>query len=103
MDQNVQEEDGIFVTFFGRKAATTNVVAALAAKTGCAVVPGHSVVLPDGRCRVIYEPPIFFEPGAGNREAAIADLTQALTSRIEAWVREHPEQWLWLHRRWRDE
>jgi len=100
MDQNVQEEDGIFVTFFGRPAATTNVVAALAAKTGCAVVPGHSVVLPDGRCRVIYEPPIFFEAGA-SREAAIAELTQALTSRIEGWVREHPDQWLWIHRRWK--
>ena len=100
MDQNVQEGDGIFVTFFGRPASTTTVVAALAAKTGCAVVPGHCVVLPDGRCQVIYEPPIFFD-GALGRDAGIRQMTQHLTSRIEAWVRDHPEQWLWIHRRWK--
>jgi KDO2-lipid IV(A) lauroyltransferase len=100
MDQNVQESDGIFVDFFGRPAATTTVVAALAAKTGCAVIPGHSEVLPDGRCRVTYEPPRFFDDSQG-REAGIARMTQELTSRIEAWVRERPEQWLWIHRRWK--
>jgi KDO2-lipid IV(A) lauroyltransferase len=40
MDQNVQEDDGVFVTFFGRPASTTPVAAAIAAKTGCAIVPG---------------------------------------------------------------
>lgn len=100
MDQNVQEDDGIFVTFFGRPAATTPVAAAIAAKTGCALVPGHSVLLPDGRYLVTYEPPLFFE-SRGDRKADIAQLTQELTLRIEAWVREHPEQWLWIHRRWK--
>ena len=48
MDQNVQEKDGIFVDFFGRPAATTTVAAALAVKTGCALVPGHTTIGPDG-------------------------------------------------------
>jgi KDO2-lipid IV(A) lauroyltransferase len=100
MDQNTQEDDGIFVTFFGRPASTTPVAAALAAKTGCAIVPGHSELLPDGRYLVTYEPPVFFE-SQGERKADIARLTQELTLRIEAWVRAHPEQWLWIHRRWK--
>ena len=100
MDQNVQEDDGIFVTFFGRPAATTPVAAALAAKTGCAVLPGHGVLLPDGRYLVTYEEPVFFE-STGDRTADVARLTQALTARIEAWIRAHPEQWLWIHRRWK--
>ena len=100
MDQNVQEEDGVFVTFFGRPASTTPVAAAIAAKTGCAIVPGHSVLQPDGRYLVTYEAPIFFSH-RGDRKADIARLTQELTLRIEAWVREDPEQWLWIHRRWK--
>jgi Kdo2-lipid IVA lauroyltransferase/acyltransferase len=100
MDQNVQEDDGVFVRFFGRPAATTPVAAAIAAKTGCAIVPGHSVLQPDGRYLVTYEPPVFFS-GSGDRKADIAWLTQELTLRIETWVREHPEQWLWIHRRWK--
>jgi KDO2-lipid IV(A) lauroyltransferase len=100
MDQNVQEDDGVFVTFFGRPASTTPVAAAIAAKTGCAIVPGHSVLQPDGRYLVTYEPPLFFED-RGDRKADIARLTQDLTLRVEAWVREHPEQWLWIHRRWK--
>jgi len=100
MDQNVQEDDGIFVTLFGRPAATTPVAAALAAKTGCAVLPGHSVLLPDGRYLVTYEEPVFFE-STGDRTADVARLTQGLTARVEAWIRAHPEQWLWIHRRWK--
>jgi len=100
IDQNVQEKDGIFVDYFGRKAATTTVAAALALKTGCALVPAHSLLLPDGRYRLIYDPPVAFTP-TGDRAADIAALTQTLTGVIESWVREVPEQWLWLHRRWK--
>jgi Kdo2-lipid IVA lauroyltransferase/acyltransferase len=100
IDQNVQAQDGVFVDFFGRPAATTTVAAALALKTGCALVPTRTVLEPDGRCRVIYEPPVEIPPGS-DRTRAIGALTQALTRVIEGWVREHPEQWLWIHRRWK--
>jgi Kdo2-lipid IVA lauroyltransferase/acyltransferase len=100
MDQNVQEDDGVFVRFFDRPASTTPVAAAIAAKTGCAIVPGHSVLQADGRYLVTYEPPVFFH-SSGDRKSDIARVTQELTLRIEAWVREHPEQWLWIHRRWK--
>ncbi len=100
IDQNVQEEDGIFVEFFGRPAATTTVVAALALKTGSALVPARTTLQPDGRYRAVYEPPLELQ-ATGDRAADIAAITQALTRRIEAWVRETPEQWLWIHRRWK--
>jgi len=100
IDQNVQEKDGIFVDFFGRPAATTTVAAAVALKTGCAVVPVWAELLPSGRYRLHYDAPLRWE-SHGDRRADIAGLTQALTSRIEQWVRERPEQWLWIHRRWK--
>ncbi len=99
IDQNVQEKDGIFVDFFGRPAATTKVAAALAVKTGCAIVPGHTRRLPGGRYRLTYQPALRWTP-TGDRKADIASLTQKATSCIESWVRGAPEQWLWMHRRW---
>lgn len=100
IDQNVQGSDGIFVRFFGRPASTTTVAAALALKTGCAVVPVHCLLRPSGRYRMIYGPPVE-ATGTGHRDEDIAALTQRLTSVIEGWVRETPEQWLWIHRRWK--
>ncbi len=100
IDQNVLEKDGIFVRFFGRPAATTTVAAALALKTGCAIVPGRCTLQQNGRYRMVYGPPVEWT-GSGRRDEDIAALTQQLTSVIEGWVREAPEQWLWLHRRWK--
>jgi KDO2-lipid IV(A) lauroyltransferase len=100
VDQNVQEQDGIFVEFFGRPAATTTVAAALAVKTGCALVPVHCEARADGRYTFVYGRPLEWT-STGSREADIARLTQALTTEIEGWVRAHPEQWLWMHRRWK--
>jgi KDO2-lipid IV(A) lauroyltransferase len=100
IDQNVQEKDGIFVDFFGRPACTTTVAAALALKTGCMILPVRCPLGPGGRYRMIYGPPVEWE-GEGRGPEAVAALTQRLTTIIESWVREHPEQWLWLHRRWK--
>jgi KDO2-lipid IV(A) lauroyltransferase len=100
IDQNVQERDGVFVEFFGRPAATTTVAAAVALKTGCVVMPVWAELLPNGRYRLHYDPPLSWE-SSGDRRTDIVGLTQALTSRIERWVRERPEQWLWIHRRWK--
>jgi KDO2-lipid IV(A) lauroyltransferase len=100
LDQNVQATDGIFVRFFGRPACTTTVAAALALKTGCAIVPAHCVRRADGRYRMVYGPEVEWT-GTGRRDEDIAALTQRITSVIEGWVRETPEQWLWLHRRWK--
>jgi KDO2-lipid IV(A) lauroyltransferase len=100
IDQNVQPGDGLFVDFFGRKAATTTVAAALAVKTGCALVPCRTELLRDGRYRLTYAPAVEWTP-SGDRQRDVACLTQRLTRQIEDWVRETPEQWLWMHRRWK--
>jgi KDO2-lipid IV(A) lauroyltransferase len=100
LDQNVQAGDGIFVDFFGRPASTTTIAAALALKTGCALIPCHTEIGADGRYRAIYEPALQWSP-SGDRSADLVMLTQELTRRIEAWVRDVPEQWLWIHRRWK--
>jgi KDO2-lipid IV(A) lauroyltransferase len=100
LDQNVQAKDGIFVSFFGRPACTTTAAAALALKTGCAIVPARCVRRPDGRYLMAYGPELEWT-ASGRRDEDIAALTQRITSTIEAWVRETPEQWLWLHRRWK--
>ncbi len=100
IDQNVQREYGVFVDFFGRPACTTTVAAALALKTGCAIVPVRCVLQRNGRYRMVYGPEVRWT-GTGRRDQDLVALTQHLTSIIESWVRENPEQWLWLHRRWK--
>jgi Kdo2-lipid IVA lauroyltransferase/acyltransferase len=98
----VQAQDGIFVDFFGRAATTTTttVAAALAVRTGCALLPSHTVLGRDGRYRLVYDP-VVRRSSSGNREADIARLTQQLTTIIGGWIGDAPEQWLWLHKRWK--
>jgi len=60
----------------------------------------RTVLEPNGRYRLIYEEPLAWTP-SGDRRADVARLTQELTSVVERWVRDTPEQWLWLHRRWK--
>jgi KDO2-lipid IV(A) lauroyltransferase len=100
IDQNVQQKDGIFVDYFGRPAATTTVAAALGVKTGCALIPCSALLTEEGGYRLLYEAPVPCE-STGDRTADVARVTQVLTSRIEGWVRETPDQWLWIHRRWK--
>jgi KDO2-lipid IV(A) lauroyltransferase len=99
VDQNVQEKEGIFVTFFGRPACTTPFAAKLAIKTGALVLPCRAIMTPDFRYRVVYDEPI--DPKAfGTGNDAVVALTQAMMNTTESWIRENPEQWLWMHRRW---
>ncbi len=92
---------GIPVPFFGRPASTTPAPAALALRRGVPLVPVWSKRLPGvGRFRVSIERPLA-APAGGDREAAVRELTAALTARVEAWIREAPDQWLWAHRRWK--
>jgi KDO2-lipid IV(A) lauroyltransferase len=99
LDQNVQEQDGIFVDFFGRPAATTTSAALLHLKTGSPIVGGWIECLPGGRYVLRYEPLPAVEPG-GSRAVQVERLTRAINRMIEGWVRRAPEQWLWIHKRW---
>ena len=80
----------------GHAALTSPIVARLSQRTGAAVVPVFGEELPGGRYRVEALPPI--RPAAGEDDAA---LTGRYLATLEERVRERPELWLWLHRRWK--
>ncbi|HSE93084.1 MAG TPA: lysophospholipid acyltransferase family protein [Methylomirabilota bacterium] len=100
LDQNASRQEGVFVPFFGRPASTSRAVAVLALRTGAPVVPIFTRREPDGTHRVVVQPPIEVE-AAGAPERAVTELTARCTAVIEAAIRETPEQWLWMHERWR--
>jgi KDO2-lipid IV(A) lauroyltransferase len=99
VDQNVQAEEAVFVEFFGRPAASTTVAAALAVRASCPIVHGWTELKADGRYLMRYG---VLRPRAGaERGAEVARLTQELAHIVEGYVRSAPEQWLWIHRRWK--
>ena len=100
IDQHMHSPDAIWVSFFRRPAATTSTLAALALRTGAAVIPVFAEPLPGGRYRFIYESPV--EPPQAEGPDAIREFTQRCTDVLEMHVRKKPALWLWMHRRWRD-
>lgn len=91
---------GVEVTFFGRKTRANPMLARLLRLVECPVHGVRIIRLPGNRFRAELTeeiPPV--RDAEGNID--IQGMTQAITNVIEGWVREHPEQWLWLHRRWR--
>jgi KDO2-lipid IV(A) lauroyltransferase len=100
IDQHMTSPDAIYVDFFGRPAATTSTLAALAIRTGAPVIPLFALPLPNGRYRMIYEHPV--EPPRLDCPDAVRELTQRCTDVLEMHVRRRPELWLWMHRRWRE-
>lgn len=99
LDQNRTIYDGIFVNFFGRPACTSPGLAHLAAVSRAPVVPGFMERLADGRHRYHIGAPL--APPSSREPEALAEATQRYTRVIEDFVREHPEQWIWIHRRWK--
>lgn len=93
--------DGIAVPFFGREAMTAPALAQLAARYDCTVLPAWVERLGGVRFRVRVEPPLTVSSGGDRHADALATMT-AVNARIEAWIRQCPGQWLWLHRRWPD-
>ncbi len=101
IDQHIMSRDAIYVDFFERPAATTSAVAALALRTGAPVVPVFALPIGRGCYRMIYEHPV--APPRADSPDAIREFTQRCTDVLEMYVRRHPELWLWMHRRWRDD
>ena len=101
VDLNTQEREGIFVDFFGVKASTTFLVAKLALRTNSEVLP---VFAPWNREQQRFllkvDEPLKIVR-SGKEEEDVRRLTQALASVVEKYVRRYPDQWLWIHRRWK--
>ena len=99
MDQNFGT-GGVFVDFFGRKAATATGPVVLAQRTGAAIVPAFIVRQKDDTHKIIIEPPLNLEKAKDQQDAIIKN-TQKLTNIIEAYIRRYPAEWGWIHRRWK--
>lgn len=99
VDQKLNE--GIPVPFFGRDAMTTTSIAQFALRLDLPVVPGRVVRTAPHRLRVEIYPPMEL-PRTGDLDADVRELMTRINAMIEGWIREHPDQWLWLHRRWPD-
>jgi KDO2-lipid IV(A) lauroyltransferase len=93
--------DGIAIPFFGRDAMTAPALAELALRFDCPVVPVRVERLEGARFRITIDPPLDLDV-TGERRADITAAMVKVNALIESWVREHPEQWLWLHNRWPD-
>ena len=102
IDQNTAAEEGLLVDFFGHPARTTPVAALLARRSGVPVLPTLSRRLPDGRHLMVVFPPIPMEK-TGDAQADLKRHLELQSRAIEAWVRAEPSQWLWLHRRWKNQ
>lgn len=101
MDQNMTPPQGVFVDFFGKPACTASGVARVALRTGAAVVPAFTVWdQAQGKYRVQFDPALELVR-SGDEEADAVANTAAFTRVIEDYARQYPEQWLWVHRRWK--
>ncbi len=101
IDQNTASDEGMLVDFFGHPARTTP-VAALLARRGVPVLPTLSRRLPDGRHLMVIFPPLPLEKTT-DAQADIRRHLELQSRALEAWVRAEPSQWLWLHRRWKNQ
>jgi len=100
-DQNTMPEEGVFVDFFGKFACTTTGIARVALHTGAAVVPGYAYW-----DETIQKYRLRFEPAlelvrTGDSERDVFENTQRFSKALEEIIRKHPDQWVWVHKRWK--
>ncbi len=98
-DQDVESVEGVFVDFFGRPAYTPVGPVVMAMLSGAPIVPTF-MLRKDGKFRLFIEEPIYVRE-TGDREGDILDYTQRWTRVAERFIREHPSDWVWVHKRWK--
>ena len=100
VDLNTQEHEGIFVDFFDLAASTTSGLAKLALRTGADVLPGFAIWQKDKKRYLLKICEPLKIPSGDDEEKNVKILTQAMTAKIEEFVRAYPDQWMWIHKRW---
>lgn len=100
IDQNTSRELGVFVNFFGTPAATNKGPAIIAMKSGAVVIP--TLIIREGkyRHRLVYGEELVLHK-TGNMEKDILSNTEMFTNNLESYIRKYPDQWFWMHRRWK--
>ncbi len=100
LDQFMGPPVGSKTVFFGHETGTSAALALFADRTRAPVIPVYNVRQPDGKLKIVFEKAVeFMEQGSTAKN--ISFMTQVYTSRIQEIVEKNPEQWLWLHRRWK--
>ncbi len=99
LDQNFGTA-GVFVDFFGVKAATATGPIIFSRRTGAPIVPMFIYRVNGPRHKIVIEPEVLFEEGQ-DKEAALLSMIQKLTSIIETYIRKYPHEWGWIHKRWK--
>lgn len=99
-DQFMGPPIGIKTTFFGKETGTAMGLAVIAARSRSPVLPVYTLREPDGRTRIVFEPEIPFFEG-NDQDETVARMTQVFCDYTEGLVRKFPEQWMWVHRRWK--
>ncbi len=100
LDQNASWYEGVYVPFFGRIACTNKGMAMLALRYGATVVPVFNFRQRDGRYRVMFDTPVELIR-TGDITQDLVENTRLFNDIIEKYIRMAPENWLWVHRRWR--
>jgi KDO2-lipid IV(A) lauroyltransferase len=101
LDQNAARREGVFVPFFGHTASTSKSLALLALRTRTPIVPTFIRRESWGAHRVVVRPALPLADASEAVEPAVVALTTRCAEAIEAAIRETPDQWLWIHDRWR--
>ena len=91
--------DGVMIPFFGREAKTAPALAQLALRYKCPVVPVQVERLKGANFRITVHTPIQ-SPDTGNKKADIIRMMTDVNKHLEDWIKQKPEQWLWVHNRW---
>ncbi len=94
-------DSGVFVEFLGRPASVARGIATFAWRTGRPIIPVTIARGADGRHRAVFTPPIVSDPAWRDESEAIEALTRAHTQRLEQAVRERPDHYFWVHKRWK--
>jgi KDO2-lipid IV(A) lauroyltransferase len=100
IDQNPAWYEGVFVPFFNEIACTNKALSSLALRTSAPVVPAYNVREPNGSYRIVLEPEVVLDR-SGDARVDIEENTAKFNRIIESYVRRHPEQWFWVHQRWK--
>jgi Kdo2-lipid IVA lauroyltransferase/acyltransferase len=101
MDQKVLGSQGVWVDFFFHPAGTSAAIAYLAVRTGAPVVPIYAVRDPSGGTHTVYTEPEVPVSRTGRVDLDVLETTRRCQKRLESIIRKHPDQWFWMHRRWR--
>ena len=101
MDTNMTPPQGAFVPFFGRLACTASGMARVALKTGATVLPGFMLWEESEQKYVLHFGEAIDLVSTGDDEQDVLENTARFTAVIESWIRRYPDQWLWVHRRWK--